>query len=331
MSPNKPALPWVFAAPAIAIAAALARWVMQGSGNLYTSIDQRFYLPDPDLGWRLAPETYYWIGLEQIAIAVGFAAALAVAAWLVCRRERSRARPMGAARLALVGVSLLPLILPAVAFASGFPPHRARERIETDRDGAGEGIQASLPGAPAGRYRVLEHEGTLVAATIRAGGDTFEGRFAAGIDGRWTGNPRDLASPSSARVAVKAASIETGIATRDRHAGEYLRAKEFPAIELRLEEILASRADGPRRVSFTARGAVTLMGKSIATDVIGTVTELDAAGKARLGLGSGAALVVNASLTIPLADTPIDTSGGSFDTGEIPTRVSLVLIHEEES
>jgi hypothetical protein len=42
-------------------------------------------------------------------------------------------------------------------------------------------------------------------------------------------------------------------------------------------------------------------------------------------------LVVNASLEIDLRETPIDTTGGTFDNMRVPIRVSLVLINEGES
>ena len=55
-------------APAVALAAGGVRWLLQGSGNLYTATTKRFYTPDPDLGWRVAKGGPLWLGLEVLAI-----------------------------------------------------------------------------------------------------------------------------------------------------------------------------------------------------------------------------------------------------------------------
>src|SRR5690606_11761494 len=81
-------------APAVlalgAVIAALVRWALQGSSNLYTAFDKRFYVPDPDLGWRIAPEQPIWLGLEVCAILAAVAGGLAVAGWIVRRAEARR-------------------------------------------------------------------------------------------------------------------------------------------------------------------------------------------------------------------------------------------------
>ena len=51
-----PRSPFLLAiAPAVAVGAGAARWALQGSGNVYTAVHKRFYVPDPDLGWRVQP------------------------------------------------------------------------------------------------------------------------------------------------------------------------------------------------------------------------------------------------------------------------------------
>jgi len=40
----------------VALAASIARWSMQGSKNVYTALAKRFYIADPDLGYRVSPQ-----------------------------------------------------------------------------------------------------------------------------------------------------------------------------------------------------------------------------------------------------------------------------------
>src|SRR5690242_18942060 len=78
--------PYLAAIPtAIAIALAALRWLIQGSGNVYTTLAKRFYVPDPDLGWRVSGEHPIWLGLEVIGVMAGIAAGLAGAAWVIRR------------------------------------------------------------------------------------------------------------------------------------------------------------------------------------------------------------------------------------------------------
>lgn len=321
----------VFIAPAVALLAGLGRWSLQGSGNLYTSTDKRFYVPDPDLEWRLAPETYLWLGLDALAVIVGFAAALGVAALLVRRRELQTSIHMPRLRAALLVAGALPLVIPIAGFAGGAPPDSAAESVPDSSLIVAAGIEGSLPSAPAGVYQAIEHPGTLVAAQIKAGGESFEARFSGGVRGSWRGDPADLAQPMSGELAVAAAAVKTGVELRDRHAAEALAADEHPELVFSLTEITGAARTGERKVAFTGEGVISMMGESLRAAVSGTVTELDRAGKRRLGLGAGAALVVSAGLDLDLAGTPIDTSGGTFDELDVPIRVSLVLIHQGES
>jgi hypothetical protein len=70
-----------------ALVAAVVRWGLQGSGNLYTAFAKRFYVPDPDLGWRVSTRHPIWIGLDACAVI----AVIAVVA-LVIRRRRVTTR-----------------------------------------------------------------------------------------------------------------------------------------------------------------------------------------------------------------------------------------------
>ncbi|HLL23264.1 MAG TPA: hypothetical protein VK427_14100, partial [Kofleriaceae bacterium] len=69
--------------PLAALIAALVRWWMQGSGNLYTAVEKRFYVPDPDLGWRIADEHPIWLGLEICAVIAGVAVGIAIGALVI--------------------------------------------------------------------------------------------------------------------------------------------------------------------------------------------------------------------------------------------------------
>lgn len=324
---RSPNLYWILVAPTVAVAAMLARWRLQGSGNLYTEPTKRLYVPDPDLDWRLSTDTYLWLGLDSLAVVVGFAGALIVASWLLRRRERKRDIHMKKSRVVLVVGSAVALILPLLAFASGSRPEHARERAPDNVIAAGEGIEASLPAAPAGSYLVTKHEGTRVAASLRAGGDIFEARFAGKPRGSWRGDPTDLAQPMTAEIYFDAKSVDTANPLRNDHTGEYLKVEEFPEIGFKLTRMSATTKTGEGKVAFSGTGNVLLMGREIATDVTGTVTELDDAGKARLSLGASEALVVNASMKIGIDQTPIENDG-SFDSNEVPIRISLVLIYE---
>lgn len=315
-----------FLAPAAALLAGGARWLLQGSGNLYTSTDQRFYVPDVDLGWRLAPETYLWLGLDGLALIVGFAAAAGVAALLIHRRESRNQVHHRRLRTALLAISALPLLIPIAGFASGAPPREARESVGAEAGVVARGIEASLASAPAGTYELIEHRGTLIAASIKAGGDAFEARFAGGARGQWRGDPTDLSQPMSGSFHIAAASVATGIELRDEHTAERLDAASHPELGFALTRVTGTSADGERRVRFRGEGELAIMGATLPVEITGAVTELDDDGKARQDLGAEPALVVSASFEIDLRHTPVDTSGRAFDEPIVPIRVSLVLI-----
>lgn len=319
-----------FIAPALALLAGGARWLLQGTGNLYTSTDQRFYVPDPDLGWRLAPQGMLWLGLDALAMIAAFAAALGVVALLIHRSERRREVSHGKLRTALLAISLTPALIPIAGFAAGTPPASARATAPAEAGVVGEGIEASLPAAPPGVYEVVAHRGTLIAATVKAGGDTFEARFAGAPRGSWRGDPTDLSQPMSGEFFVAAGSVETGIEARDEHAADKLAASEHPELGFALTRITGATAGGERRVRFRGEGEVRIMGAAVAAEITGAVTELDADGRSRQGLDDAPALVVNASFEIDLRQTPVDTAGGTFDETRVPIRVSLVLINRGE-
>ena len=82
--------PWApVVLPVVAIIASLIRWYLQGSHNVYTALTKRFYVPDLDLGWRVSTQHPIWLGLDACAILAAVALALAVGAFVICRRGRA--------------------------------------------------------------------------------------------------------------------------------------------------------------------------------------------------------------------------------------------------
>ena len=322
---------WTAVPALVALLAAVARWVVQGSGNVYTALDKRVYVPDPDLGWRVAAHGPVWLGLEAIAVIAGVAVGVALAALLLRRWERRRGGPLRPARLVLALVATAPLALPVWAFATGLGPARGRETLPVGATAAapaaGDGIEGRLP-LPAGHYQVVAHAGTAITAALDAGGESFEARFARGIVGGWTGDPADLTRSQTVLVSVDVAGVDTGIALRSEHArDEYLRAASYPTITLRIARVVAARQDGPAQVAFRAAAELDFLGDTLPVEVTGTLRAADAAARSRLGLAGDAAVVlVDAALDLSVKATKLRSDADSFDRDRIPIRVSLVLL-----
>src|SRR5438477_12245721 len=81
------------ATPIIALIAALLRWWLQGSGNLYTAVEKGFYVPDPDLDWRVSHAHPVWLGLDVCAVIAAIAVALAIGGYVIRRRESKHGAP----------------------------------------------------------------------------------------------------------------------------------------------------------------------------------------------------------------------------------------------
>jgi polyisoprenoid-binding protein YceI len=309
----------------VAVALAVSRWLIQGSGNVYTSLTKRFYVPDQDLGWRIAGDRPIWLGLEAIAITVGVALGLTGAAWLIRRIERRRGRPWRWPRIASWIVSPLPLVIPIAAFATGGPPDHAVEMLPSGQTAAAptSGFEGGLA-LPEGTYRTAS--GSAITARISAGKETFDARFT-GVTGAWQGRPGALDGASTATFSVPAASVDTGIDLRSQHAREeYLYANKFPQIGFALDAMIAARQDAPDTLAFRARGHMELMGAQVPVEITGTARALDAAAATRLGLAAGAAgLIVRADTEISIQATPLRADADSFDADRIPIHVDLIL------
>jgi hypothetical protein len=320
--------------PLLALAAGLARWLIQGSGNVYTDADKRFYVPDPDLGWRLRADGPTWLGLEALGVIAGVAVGVLAAAWLIRRLERRRTAPIRWMRIGLWAVAAMPLVIPAWAFASGGKPSGGVDRLPRGVvEAPASGIEGGLPGLAVGRYAVVAHEGSAITAKLSAGGEAFDARFATGIEGWWRGDPGDLAQPMTAEVSVATSAVDTGVDLRSQHAREeYLRGAEFPRIAFALTRLIAAgpeAAGAGAGVAFRGEGLVTLMGNPHVVALTGTLRAPDEAARARLGLADGAAvLLIKASFELRLHETALAKDAGDFDGDVIPIDVSLVLRSE---
>lgn len=330
---------WAVLVPLVALVASGARWLAQGSGNVFTATSRRYYVPDPDLGWRVVSDGPLWLGLEVLVIIAAVSLVVVLAAWFIRRRERRReatdARTWAPGRLALWVVAALPLAVPVAAFATGLGPDDARDQLPLAAAERGRvapaGITGAMAGVSAGRYGVLAHDGSAITARVRAGGETFDTRFAGTIRGHIDLNPGNLndpARPLQARVRVDAASVDTGIATRSKHAREYLKVAEFPEISFELTRLLAAQqGTTASEIAFWARGTLAMIGREHPIAVFGTARAPDAASRQRLGV-DGDVLLVSADFVIELEDTALAGDAGDFDATEIPVHISLILARE---
>jgi polyisoprenoid-binding protein YceI len=324
-SPFAPAL-----LPVIALIAALARWATQGSGNLYTALDKRFYVADPDLGWRISPTQPIWLGLEVCAAILAVAIGLLIGGLIIRKLERRRGRTIVPLRVAAWVIAAVPLVVPIAAFVSGGAPANARESLPASQAVVLEtGVSGSLD-LPAGTYAVVAHAGTAITAKLTAGGEAFDARFG-GATGSLKLDPRALEKTVTGEVSVPAASVDTGIGERSKHAREgYLLASKHPQIVFALERVIAARQDTPSVVAFRASGRVSLIGKTHPIEVTGTITKPDATGLGRLGL-DGNVLVVAAQFSLAIRDTALAPDAGDFDGDRIPIQITLILRHTGEN
>ncbi len=316
----------------VALIAALVRWTMQGSRNFYTALEKTFYVPDPDAGWAVSEQHPVWLGLEAIGVIGAVAAGLVAGGWFIRRRERKTGGRAKVLRGAAWAVAAMQLVIPALAFATGFGPADGRD-VRPQREAAvidTAAQPAPITGSlelPAGRYEVVAHKLTEIAARLLAGGDTFDARFAEDVKGEWRGDPKDLGKPMTAEVSADAAAVDTGIAGRSKHAREgYLHADKFPRVGWKLDRLVAARQDGPDRVVFRALGAVSLMGRTHPVEAVGSLKQADAAALGRLGL-TGAILIAEADFSLVIKQTALAPDAGSFKGDRFPIHVSLVLRH----
>src|SRR5262245_7222768 len=149
------------ATPIVALIAALLRWWLQGSGNLYTAVEKRFYVPDPDLGWRVSEANRVWLGLDVCAVIAASAIVLANGGCVVRRHETDHAAPARGLRAVAWLLAAVSVVAPIAAIASGSRPADARDAlpVESSTIPPITGIAGGVV-APAGRYEVVAHDGT---------------------------------------------------------------------------------------------------------------------------------------------------------------------------
>jgi polyisoprenoid-binding protein YceI len=316
----------------LAVIAALVRWALQGSRNFYTAFHKQFFVETPDV--RCAPSDQHaiWLGLEVIGIMAAIAVGLAAGGWIIARRERKTSARSTILRAAAWALPMPPLALAIAAFASGFGPAGGRdtcppaEAVVIDTAAQPAPITGALA-LPAGRYEVVPHKLTAIAVRLKAGGDTFDARFAEGVTGEWRGDPGDLTRPMSGEVSADAASVDTGIGARSNHARDgFLKADRFPRIGWKLDQLVAARPDGAGRIAFRAQGTAQLMDRTHPVEVTGSLKQADAAALARLGL-TGSVLIAEADFSLVIKDTALAPDAGTFTGDRFPIHVSLVLRH----
>lgn len=316
--------------PVVGALLALSRWLIQGSGNLYTDLGRRLYVPDPVLGWRIADAEPVWLGLDTIGALAAAAAFAVVVAVMISRREKRIDHSVAWVRGGLTAIGAACMVMPVWAFASGFAPSGARDALP-DRAvmPPATGIAGNIEGAAPGRYAIADGAGSLVIAHLSAGGEAFEASFS-DVHGHLRGDPGDLRQPLTATFDIAASSVDTGIDMRSKHARGYLKADEFPRIGLSLTELSGTRQTTPTEIEFSARGDVSLMGGVHPVTITGTMASVSPAARDRLGLGDAPALVIKARFSIDILKTALAPDAGDFDDPKIPISVTLVLTHQPQ-
>ncbi len=316
---------WAALVPVVALAAAGLRWLSQGSSNVYTDVDRRFYVPDEATGWASSETGAVWLGLDSLAVIAAFAVAAVAASWIIRRRESKRERTWTSARYALWPAVAMTLLVPAWAVASGGRPSGGKDFLPAGLAQApADGINGRIEGAPKGTYRVVANGKSVVAVRLHAGGEEFEARFAGGLKGSWRGNPGDLTQPMSAEIEVAANSVDTGISKRSEHATEFLKVGKHPKVKFSLGNIAAAEADDRGRIRFAAKGSLQLMGATTTVKVTGLMWSPKGAALTRLGM-TGPTLVISAGFSFDMNDTPLNSDMDSFDRSTAPVAVTLVL------
>ena len=328
-----------FAVAAASAAGVGLRYALQGTGNVYTNTARAFYFTDPILGWSPTRERWVWLGLDALGVVVAIALGTVAVAWLagaLARRHRAGRLAPGWASAAVlafwIGACLCVATptVPILAFASGFPPAGAEANLPT---AAPRPIApATAPGAPdgpvawadlpAGDYAVLQHaDANGLVAQIAAGEETFDARFGP-LTGTITLDPTDLGRAHGS-VSAPAASIDTGIALRSKHARDDLKPETYPTLALTVARLSQVTADGAHLVRFEGTGTFGVMGTSLDLPLTGTVKRLDDAARAQLSVTNAVALLVQARLEVPLARTPLGTD--DFDKDTIVVSAQFIL------
>lgn len=302
-------------------ALAALRWGWQGSGNLYSDLSHRSYVPDTVAGWRLTDDGPIWLGLDIVGVLAALTLGILVAAWWLDKRDAS-----SGLKALLWAASAAALIPSTAAFFSGGLPEGAVETRPTVVVQAPDGgVTVSLRGLSAGRYIVRgEHPVTSVLATVSAGGESFETRFA-GASGELLGDPSDLSQPLAIAVEVDASTVDTGVELRSKSARDYLQVQQHPTMTLSIDALSATTRFADDAVTFAAEGRLGFVGDTIVVTVTGTLTALDQGSRRQRGIDASEAILVSAAFAIPIAETALKADASDFSSDEIPIHVTLLL------
>ena len=297
------------------------RWGWQGTGNLYSALSHRSYVPDTVAGWRLTDTGPIWLGLDVVGALAALSLAVLVAARWLDKRDASR----GLQGLLWI-VSAVALVPSTAAFVSGGLPEgavQARPRVAVQAPD--RGIEANLKGLSAGRYVVRgEHPMTSVVATVSAGGESFETRFA-GASGELSGDPGELTQPLAITITVDASTVDTGVELRSKSAMDYLQVRQHPTMTLNIDALSATTRFADDAVTFAADARLDFVGETIAVTVTGTLTALDEAARTQRRVDASQAILVSAAFVIPIAETALRADASDFSRDEIPIHVTLLL------
>ena len=295
----------------------LTAWGWQPGTPIYTDLDRIFYLPDPDLEWRLIEDGRFLLGADLIGVSAFFF----LIAGSLSQSER------GSLGQRIAWACAFAASLPALtAFTIGRFPEDAR--IEAP-DGRGliiapDDVQGGLEGLAADAW-VSREGGRGIVALVPAGGETFETRFALAQPASVTGNPSNLKQPLRVKAIAVSASADTGVDGRSASARDYLQVEMHPTIEFELVELTGARPSGQDELEFAGKGELRLMGTAHETPLTGTLTKLDAAARQRLAVDADAAFLVRANFSLSVEATALKAKASSFDGDTIDVQVELIF------
>lgn len=308
------------------------RWLVQGGDTIYTDVARAFWVEGTRGVWIETAERWVWLGLEGLGAVVAIVVGTAAMLWL-SGRVKKPVLAKATTALSRVGavVAMLTPAMPAWAFISGLPPAGAERLMPLAPPPAAPTATGSNPGAPAevvpfdlptGAWALADTRTNLLTARVSAGGETFDAKF-----GPLTGSvdlAADLVS-SKAGFTVPSTSVDTGIELRNSHAQGYLAADQHATIGLTIPRLAKVGPGGdPESRNFETEGELSFMGKTLTVKVTGSLTRLSKDEMTGLGVSSAQALLVNASLTLPVKSTALDPK--NFDTDQIPLSARLVLV-----
>lgn len=349
---EEPLLRWTARAAwlaGLALGLAALRYALQGGGNVYTNTAKHFWVPDPLLGWTQTEVSWVWLGWDLIglvaAVLIGTIVATRVAAHALRRASQGEWRPAwrplsrGALGLAVLACAATP-VLPVWALLSGTPPEGA-ESLRPSSVGPSEGARAGagFSSGEAGVYSAVEHPAAAVIATIEAGGERFEARFAP-VSAELRFDPVALGAQAEAgrlegRISVPAASVSTGIALRDSHARDDLKVEQHAelAVELISLDPSSIRLETPAAAGevafFDGRARVTFIGRPLELDFSGSMKQLVGDARTPEGAASAVDFLVSATLVIPLRDTPLAEDVSSYDRDTVEVLAKFFLARRD--